>query len=100
MTNEKKTRGWLVNEARKERRDRSNTFTDQNAIDLITKIDTIPEYISPKLPEELDSLVRIRDESMIALNWIWFKRGNEVLKLKRKDIAITDTQLLVTFTII
>ena len=91
--------GWLTNPARRLRRDRANTFTDQNCSELITKIDTIPEYISSKLPEHLDMLIRTRDKSMIALNWIFFKRGNEILKLKRKDLALSDTQLLVTFSI-
>jgi integrase len=93
-------RGWLKNPKRRERRDNANTVTDQDALELIRKIDKIPEYISTKLkPETLDLLVRLRDKSMVAVNWIWFKRGNEVLKLKRKDIALTDNQLLVTFTI-
>ena len=96
---EKAKRGWLVNSDRKARRDRANTFTDQNALELINKIETIPRYVSPKLGSEINNLLRLRDKALISVNWIWFKRGGEVLGLKRKDIALTDREILVTFHI-
>ena len=37
----KKVRGWLANSDRKVRRDRANTFTNQDAFRLIKKIDSI-----------------------------------------------------------
>ena len=92
-------RGWLANHERKSRRDRANTFTDQDALDLIKKIETIPEYVSPTLDLRFDRLLRLRDKALIAISWVWFKRGGEVLGLKRKDVAITDREVLVTFKI-
>jgi integrase len=92
-------RGWLANSERKTRKDRANTFTNQDALELITKIDAIPTYVSPKLDSRFDSLLRLRDKALIATSWIWFKRAGEVLKLKREDVALTDRELLVTFKI-
>jgi len=95
----KPRRGWLANPERKARRDRSLGFTDRDAENLITKVDMIPEYISPILGKALDRLIRLRDKALIAITWIWFKRGGEVLGIKRKDVAVTDRELLVTFHI-
>jgi len=94
--------GWLTNPQRKARRNRANTFTDQDAEKLLAKIDDLPHYISPTLKDEnldLDFLMRTRDRSLIALNWIFFKRASEVLGLKRKDVQLTSRELLVTFNI-
>ena len=92
-------RGWLANHERKSRRDRANTFTDQDALDLIKKIETIPEYVSPTLDLRFDRLLRLRDKALVSVSWIWFKRGGEVLGLKRKDITLTNLEVLVTFHI-
>ena len=95
--------GWLTNAKRKARRDRANTFTDQDANKLLTKIDRLPHYISPifdaEETESLDHLMRLRDKALIALNWVWFKRASECLGLKRKDVQLTSRELLVTFSI-
>lgn len=95
----KQYRGWLTNPKRKARKDRANTFTNQDALGLIRKIEAIPKYVSPKLGSKFDSLLRLRDKALIATSWIWFKRGGEVLGLKRKDIALTNREILVTFHI-
>ena len=95
----KKVRGWLANRERKARRDRANSFTNQDALKLITKIDAIPAYVSTKLDSRFDSLLRLRDKALIATSWIWFKRAGEVLGLTREDIALTNRELLVTFQI-
>jgi len=100
----KPLRGWLANPKRKERRDTANTFTNKDALKLITEIDRIPEYVSGTLTKtenskDLDNQVRLRDKALIAISWIWFKRAGEVLGLKRKDVSITDRELLVTFHI-
>lgn len=95
----KQYRGWLANPERKARKDRANTFTNQDAFRLITIIDAIPEYVSHKLDSRFDNLLRLRDKALIATSWIWFKRGGEVLGLKRKDIDITEREVLVTFHI-
>jgi len=50
-------------------------------------------------PLRLDHLVRLRDKALISLNWAWFKRASELLGLKRKDVQVTDRELLVTFSI-
>ena len=95
----KQTRGWLANPERKARRDRANTFTNQDALRLIRKIETIPQYVSPTLDSRFDRLLRLRDKALVSVSWIWFKRGGEVLGLKRKDISLTDRELLITFKI-
>jgi len=91
--------GWLKNKARKERKDRPGTFTDEDCGKLIRMIEEEPHYISEKLGVELNKLVRLRDKALISIAWIFFKRGGEVLKLKRKDINLTETEIFVTFTI-
>ena len=92
-------RGWLANPERKARRDRANAFTDKDAWRLINKIEDFPEYVSPKLDPKFDRLLRLRDKALVSVSWIWFKRAGEVLGLKRKDIALTNREVLVTFHI-
>jgi len=92
-------RGWLANPERKGRKDRANTFTNQDALKLITKIDAIPSYVSTKLDPSFDRLLRLRDKALIAISWIWFKRAGEVLALRREDVALTNQELLITFQI-
>jgi len=100
LETEKPLRGWLKNPARKERRNRSGTLTDQDVQNLIRKIDTIPEYISPVLqPKTLDPLMRLRDKAMVGLGWLWFKRAKENLGIKRKDVSVTEREILITFHI-
>ena len=95
----KQTRGWLANPERKARRDRANTFTNQNALRLIRKIEVIPQYVSQTLDLRFDRLLRLRDKALVSVSWIWFKCGGEVLRLKRKDVALTNREVLVTFHI-
>ncbi len=95
--NKQNNRGWLANPERKARRDRANTFTNQDALRLIKEIETIPEYVSQTLDSRFDRLLRLRDKALVSVSWIWFKRAGEILGLKRKDIALTDREVLVTF---
>jgi hypothetical protein len=92
-------RGWLKNEYRRRRRENPETVTDRNVEWLLQKIDATEHYISPTFGEETDRLVRLRDKAIIATIWIFFKRGNEILKLHRKDIMKTDRELVVSFNI-
>lgn len=95
-------RGWLKNPKRRARRDKPLGFTDNDVKQLIKDIEDISDYISQTLTRhkpELNELMRTRDKAMIAITWIWFKRGGEVLKLKRKDIALSEKEVLVTFSI-
>ncbi|MBU2527638.1 MAG: tyrosine-type recombinase/integrase [Bacteroidetes bacterium] len=63
-------------------------------------IDTIEEMENyTKLKPELDLLMRMRDKALIALSWIFFKRGGENLRVKLGDVYFNDNELLVTFTI-
>ncbi len=95
----KQYRGWLKNPARKERQQKSLAFTDKHVQGLLDKIDLLPEYVSPTLGPEIDRLIRFRDKAIISTGWIWFKRASEFLSVKRKDVAVTDGQILVTFRI-
>lgn len=92
-------RGWLKNPKRKERQQKSLGFTDKDVQTLIDKIDNVSEYCKPTLGERTDHLLRQRDKAIVATLWIWFKRGHEVLSVKRKDVVLTERQILVTFHI-
>lgn len=89
--------GWLVNPKRRERRERALTLTDSQVMELLNKIDELQRYT--KLNPDQDRLIRIRDKALIALAWIFFKRGNEILKVKLGDVYYDDKELNVTFHI-
>ena len=95
--------GWLTNPQRRARRNESGTFTDKDCTSLLTKIEQIPHYISETLltdqNKDLELHMKLRDKCMISVSWIWFKRAGEVLGLKRKDVSITDQEVLITFSI-
>ena len=95
----KQYRGWLANPERKERQQKSLAFTDKHVQGLLDKIDRLPEYVSPTLGTEIDRILRLRDKAIISTGWIWFKRASEFLSVKRKDVAVTDRQILITFHI-
>lgn len=95
-------RGWLANPERRARRDRPHTFTNEDAERLINAVDSVPNYVSETLTRthpQLGTLMRLRDKALIATTWTWFKRAGEVLSLKRKDVDVTDKEILVTFEI-
>jgi integrase len=91
--------GWLTNTARRERRDRPNTLTDQDIRGYIQKIKDDPDYC--KLDSPADRFLKTRDCALIALNWIFFKRAGEVLSLKLGDITLVEhgKYLSATFSI-
>lgn len=89
--------GWLWNKKRKERRDRAGTLTDFQVQQLIDRVQSLHEYT--KLKADQDRTMRQRDTGLIALAWIFFKRGNEDFNVRIGDVTVTDTQLLVTFTV-
>jgi integrase len=99
--------GWLTNNNRKARRDRAFTLIDEDVRYLIRQINELPNYVSQTLTsynKELDTQLKLRDKALIAMAWIFFKRGGEILQLKRKDIYLTKTEesireISVTFTI-
>jgi len=90
-------RGWLVNPARRERRDRAWTLTDSQVMSLIKRIDVLNEYT--KLEPEFDKLIRCRDKALIALGWTFFKRAKEILNIKLGDVYYNDSELNVTFKV-
>lgn len=92
-------KGWLANPSRRKRQKKSLAFTDKHVQGLLDKIDSIPEYVKPTLGPETDRLLRLRDKAIISTGWIWFKRASEFLGIKRKDVQVTDHQVLVTFKI-
>lgn len=97
-----KKHGWLTNLKRKERRDSLDTFTKENALQLITQIEEHPRYISKYLREqqpELENLLKKRDIAIIAIGTIFFKRGGEILGLRNKDVRYDNRNLYATFTI-
>jgi hypothetical protein len=90
-------RGWLKNPERKARQQKSLAFTDEHVQGLTNKIDQIPHYCKKTLGERTDHLLRQRDKAIVSTLWTWFKRGHEVLSIKRKDVVLTERQILVTF---
>jgi len=90
-------RGWLVNQERRKRRDRSGTLTDKQVSSLLRKIDSIPKYT--KLNKDTNQLIRTRDKALISLAWIFFKRAGENLRLKLADVYYDEHELNVTFHI-
>jgi len=92
-------RGWLKNRYRRDRREKPQTLTDEAVKNLIQKIDSMEWYVKKTLGREIDMLVRLRDKALIAMAWTFFKRGGEILSIKRKDVMKTDRELLVTFNI-
>lgn len=91
--------GWLTNSSRRSLRDQPLGMTDEKVLQLLQSIDCFDWYVSSKLGESIDKLVRMRDKALIATAWLFFKRGNEVLKLKRRAAYADDQNLYVTFRI-
>ena len=89
--------GWLKNPLRRERRDQSYTLTDKQVLELIKKIKESKNYT--KTPGEHETLLKKRDMALIALAWIFFKRGGEILSVKLKNVYFNDEELAVTFKI-
>jgi ribosomal protein L40E len=89
--------GWLKNKDRKERRAQSGTLVDSQVQIMLDRIDEIDHYTT--LEVDVDRLIRERDQALIALTWIYFKRANEVLHVRRADISYDNINLSVTFTI-
>jgi len=48
-------------------------FTDDNCQHLIDVIESMDHYISAKLPEQYDRMMRQRDKALITMNHIFFK---------------------------
>ena len=94
--------GWLVNKKRKSRRDHPNTLTDNNVLKMINKIKNTDFYLSETIAGRkplLNVLLKMRDKALISTIWIFFKRGSEVLRLKREDVSMTDKEIIITFII-
>ena len=98
-------KGWLVNKKRRARRDRINTLTNSDVMKLITAIDKAKNYT--KYHQDIDKLIRLRDKAVIALGWMFFKRGNELLGVRVGQAEIifktkndkTEEYLVVQFVI-
>jgi len=89
--------GWLKNPKRRERRDKPFTLTDNQVKELIKTIEEMDEYT--KLDPKPDRWVRTRDKALIAIGWTFFKRGNEILRLRLSDVYFDDYELNVTFNV-
>lgn len=90
-------RGWLQNPARKARREQAQTLTDRQVLELLDKIDSFEKY--SKLDQDADLSLRMRDKAVVALGWIYFKRGTELLHVRLGEIYYDKTELVVTFNI-
>ena len=58
-------KGWLVNRKRRARRDRINTLTDVEVMELLKNIDSTKNYTKILL-KNVDTLIRLRDKAIIA----------------------------------
>lgn len=89
--------GWLTNIDRKKRRDRSQTLTDNQVLQLIQDIEENPQYT--KLDAKADTLIRLRDAALIGTDWTWFKRGGEVLNLQNGDVTFEGNEIALSLII-
>ena len=89
--------GWLKNKGRLARRNAALTVTNGQVQKLIDKIESMKSYT--KLSQEDDRLIRVRDTALIATDWIFFKRGNEILHLLFGNVTITDKDLKIGISI-
>jgi len=101
MVNNKMTKrekhGWLTNKKRMQRREQAQTLTDKQVLHMIEKIDSLKKY--SKLDSTTDKMLRLRDKALVAAMWIWFKRGNEILRIKLGEIYYDEQELVVTLRI-
>lgn len=86
--------GWLKNAARRERRDNANTYTDSDAQGLIDKIEKMETY--SKEPATFDTLLRARDQAVIAVGWTFGIRGGEILSIRMMDVTFSQGQLTIS----
>ena len=89
--------GWLKNEARLRRKTTPPCLTDKQVQFMLSQICDFKGYT--KQEPNIDTMIKIRDSALIATNWIWFKRANEILRLKFGDLTLTDTQVMVNMLI-
>jgi len=89
--------GWLVNSDRRKRRDNPLTLTDRQVMELIRKIEQAKRYT--RLGGDADRFLRLRDKSLIAQSWIFFKRANENLRTRLSNVHYDNRELLITFHI-
>ena len=83
--------GWLKNEARLRRKTTPPCLTDKQVQFMLSQICDFKDYT--KQEPNIDTMIKIRDSALIATNWIWFKRANEILRIKFGDVTLTDTQV-------
>ncbi len=89
--------GWLKNEARLRRKDTPRCLRDEQVEQMLKKIINFKDYT--KQEYNIDAMIKMRDCALIATNWIWFKRANEILSLRFGDVSITDTYVIVSMII-
>ena len=92
-------RGWLTNPERKERQQKSLAFNENDVQELITQIENMPNYISKSLGPEIDNLLRLRDKALISVGWTFFKRGSEILGVKRGEVSLDEKYIRIKFHI-
>lgn len=88
-------RGWLKRKERRDRRDRPNALTDDQVLELISRIDAMENYT--KLEAKFDRLMRERNKGLIAFSWIYFKRRAELVRVQLRDVSFDEQTLVVTF---
>ena len=69
----------------------------QGLIDQIRFSASKGEYSG--LDTELEQLIAKRDVALVSLAWTWFKRGNENLGVRMRDVYYDTDKLIVTFRI-
>lgn len=108
------TKGWLKNKTRWNRKEAKGefehkpTFTEEHCRQLLKKIDSIQHYIGvgrkkdkfiAEANPQLNQFIKLRDKTLIILETLFFKRGSEVLRLKRKDVQKKINAFKITFNI-
>ena len=115
--------GWLVRQDRFIRREYPNTLLDSKVLEYLDAIDNFGvhsrEYnqshpdgkqlreVYSRLKTDVEADIRLRDKALLSMCQIFFKRANENLSLKLRDVQTMDSmvrdaivpQLQVTFTV-
>ena len=76
------------------------TLTDSQVIGLVKKIGEFEGYTGlGKRNPEIERLIKLRDQGLVSIAWLFIKRGGEYLRLQLKDVRLLGRELSVVYHI-